>query len=741
MWNWRAKNARKQLIKLAPADASIEPLETRALLAGNVVASLNGSHLSVVGDAAANSIEITVLNNQVQLRGLNSTTINGVSNVFVVAANTDTVTGNVSISLGAGNDSVGFSRNVKLNGAVTVQGGDGNDTIAMTGATTRGTVSLFGQAGNDTFSLQDSTTDGFLGVSAGADNDLVSLSNMTLNGPMKITGEGGDDGVSFNDVTSNSYVKMNMGRGNDDVTIRNSSINDSLHIKMKQDEDAVMFDDNTFGGRVHVNLGRDNDGLIVRDTNTFNSLLSVQGGDSRRNGAADFPDGDVVNISSANVLNGGRRLVKTESTTVPTAGNNRFDAANTGLIARATAADTAATNLTSLKLSATATAAADRSLTSSGILITKDANVTISGTTLPGATVTIDADDDGQFDDGTVTADSLGAYTTTVVVTRQDLYTGDSVANDQLNGMQTITLRATLNTETADAFVNVDLIKSTNALVKFSGVTNTGTTEEYFVEMFSAEAPITVTNFLGYSTSGRFDDSIIHRSATTGGTGGTPFVIQGGGFTVDNGVVKSITTDAAITSEFNTARTNMRGTISMAHTGNTNSGTSQWFVNLADNPLNVPTSSTDTTGLRHTVFGRVVGNGMTTVDAIHALTEVDLSQETGASALNEVPLRTTFTDFARTLTGTVTTTVGSTQVVGTGTRFTTELGTSLTGGPRSRIQIGGQSFIVATIIDDTHLTVTVAPTVVSTAVVARADFANDNDFVRFASIAEVLKLT
>lgn len=741
MWNWRAKNTRKRLSKSAPADASIEPLESRALLAGNVVASLNGSHLTVVGDAAANSIEFTVLNNQVQLRGLNSTTINGSSDVFVIAANTDTVNGNVSISLGAGNDSVGFSRNVKLNGALTVQGGAGNDTIAFTGAILRGTTQLYGQDGNDTFSLQDSTTDGFLGIYGGTDNDIVSLKNMTINGPMQIKGGRGDDGVSFNDVTTNSHFKINMGRGNDDVTIRNSTINDSTHIKMKQGEDAVMLDDNTFGGRVHVNLGRDNDGLIVRDTNTFNSLLSVQGGDSRLNNSADFPDGDVVNINTANVLNGGSRLRKTESTTVPTAGNNRFDAANTGLIARATAADTAGTNLTSLKLSASATAAADRSLSSNGVLITKDANVTISGTTLPGAIVTIDADDDGQFDDGTVTADALGAYTITVVATRQDLYTGDSVTNDQLGGLQTISLRASLNAETADTSLDVDLIKSTNALVRFSGVTNTGATEEYFVEMFSTEAPGTVTNFLEYSTSGRFSDSIIHRSATTGSTTPTPFVIQGGGFTVENGVVKSITTDAAITSEFNTARTNIRGTISMAHTGNTNSGTSQWFINLADNPLDLPASSTDTTGLRHTVFGRVVGNGMTTVDAIHALTEVNLADETGSSALNEVPMRTTFTEFARTLTGTVTTTAGSTQVVGTGTRFTTELGTSLTGGPRSRIQIGGQSFIVASITDDTHLTVTLAPTTASTAVTARADFPNDNDFVRFASIAEVLNQT
>jgi|GEM_PF-437709 len=740
MWNWRAKNARKRLNKSAVTDPRVEHLETRALLAGNVVASLSGDHLNITGDVSANSIEITVLNNQVQLRGLDSTTINGSTDVFVIAQNTDTITGNVNIAMGASNDSVSFSRNVKFGGTLTVLGDDGNDTINSTGAIFRSTTRILGGDGNDTISLQDSTADGILFINGNQGDDLVSLKDMTTNGPLKIKGKDGNDGVSLNNVTSNGSVTIKMGHGDDDVTIRNSSINDSVLIKTRQDQDAVMFDDNTFGGRVHVNLGRDNDGLIVRDTNTFNGLFSVQGGDSRLNNAADFPDGDAVNIGSANVFNAGRRLIKTESTTATTAGNNRFDAATTGLIARATAADTAATNQTAMTLSATATAAADKSVTSDGVLITKDAAVTISGTTLPGATIALDTDDDGQFDDGSVTADATGAYTTTVTVTRQDLYTGDTTTNDQLSGRQTISLRASLAAETADTSVEVDLIKSTNALVKFSSVTNTGATQEYFIEMFSAEAPITVDNFLDYSTSGRYDNSIIHRSAETGTE--TPFVIQGGGFTVDDGVIGAVQQDASIASEFNTARTNMRGTISMAHTGNTNSGTSQWFVNLADNPLDIPTSPTDTTGLRHTVFGRVVGNGMTVVDAIHALTEVDLAQETSSSALNEVPLRTTFTDFARTLTGTVATTAGSSQIVGTGTKFTTELGAGVAAGsPRSRIQITGQTFIVVSIIDDTHLTVSLAPTTTGSAIAARADFANDDEFVRFTTIAETLKLT
>ena len=744
MWNWRAKNARKRSNKAIESERVVEHLETRALLAGNVVASLNGSHLTVTGDAADNAIDITVLNGGIQLRGLNSTKINGGTEAFIVAAGTDTMAGNVVLSMAGGNDSVSFTRGVKFNGYVDVHGESGNDSIAANGVTFKSEAYFWGYEGNDTFSLQATTVDGSLYIHGNQDDDLISLKTVTLNGPAEIKGQDGEDGVSLNDVTSNADLAIKTGFGNDDVTIHNSTINSSLLIKTKQDSDAVMLDDNTFGGRVHINLGRDNDGLMVRNTNTFNGAFSVQGGDSRQNPASDFSSGDAVSIDTANVFNQGRSLRKTEATTVSTAANDRFDKADTGLIARATAADTAGKNLGGISLSATAAAAnAAKALTSDGVLITKDANVTVSGSTLGGASIVVDADNDGQFDDATVTADAQGAYSIPITLTRRDFYTSDSTANDQLTGFQTIKIRSTLNSETTDATVTVDLIKDTNSLVKFSSTTDTGATQEYFVEMWNTEASKTVTNFLRYSTTGRFENTFIHRSPDN-------FVIQGGGFTVDGGVIKPVEAFVEpLQSEFNDARINNRGTISMAHTGNTNSGTSQWFVNVADNPLNVPTQAGQpVTALRHTVFGRVVGNGMTVVDAIEGLPRVDLTQEVGLTSppppgeglFQNLPFRGTFTDFARTLSGTITTTANSTQVVGVGTKFTTELfGTLQSGNPRSRIQINGESFFVASITDDTHLTLQLAPTTASTAVTAKTDFNNDNQFVRFESIAEVLK--
>lgn len=159
------------------------------------------------------------------------------------------------------------------------------------------------------------------------------------------------------------------------------------------------------------------------------------------------------------------------------------------------------------------------------------------------------------------------------------------------------------------------------------------------IELFPEDAPVTVANFLTYIESGRFEDSFIHRKVAG-------FIVQGGGFTfVDDGAVE-IPTDPPIVNEFKLS--NVRGTIAMAKaSGDPNSATSQWFINLADNSANL-----DAQNGGFTVFGRVVGDGMAVVDAIAALPTFNLG-----SAFTEIPLRNfsggqagadnlVFTDFA-----------------------------------------------------------------------------------------------
>jgi cyclophilin family peptidyl-prolyl cis-trans isomerase len=159
------------------------------------------------------------------------------------------------------------------------------------------------------------------------------------------------------------------------------------------------------------------------------------------------------------------------------------------------------------------------------------------------------------------------------------------------------------------------------------------------IGLFGQQKPITAANFLKYVDQGRYfaldpttgqsASSFIHRSVPG-------FVIQGGGFigTVDpadsnkqNAKPTQVLTFAPIQNE--PGISNKRGTIAMAQlAGNANSATSQWFINLADNGgppnnLDVQTTNNGVTSGPYTVFGRVLGSGMSVVDAIAALSRVN----------------------------------------------------------------------------------------------------------------------
>jgi cyclophilin family peptidyl-prolyl cis-trans isomerase len=118
------------------------------------------------------------------------------------------------------------------------------------------------------------------------------------------------------------------------------------------------------------------------------------------------------------------------------------------------------------------------------------------------------------------------------------------------------------------------------------------------VELYDQDKPVTVSNFLAYVRSGRFQNQIAHRLVPG-------FVIQGGGFTLATNTISPVPTFPPIRNEFATGRTlsNVFGTIAMAKLGgDTNSATSQWFLNLANNTF---LDAADTNNL-FVVFGHVI---------------------------------------------------------------------------------------------------------------------------------------
>lgn len=127
---------------------------------------------------------------------------------------------------------------------------------------------------------------------------------------------------------------------------------------------------------------------------------------------------------------------------------------------------------------------------------------------------------------------------------------------------------------------------------------------EVVIELWPDAAPATVENFLQYVRSGFYDGVIFHRVVPG-------FVVQAGGY--DAKMARKETRDP-IVNESKMSVKNARGTLSMARTSAPNSATSQFFINLQDNPsLNAKPNQPG-----YAVFGQVV-KGMEVVDKMAEL--------------------------------------------------------------------------------------------------------------------------
>ncbi len=125
------------------------------------------------------------------------------------------------------------------------------------------------------------------------------------------------------------------------------------------------------------------------------------------------------------------------------------------------------------------------------------------------------------------------------------------------------------------------------------------------IELDAKAAPKSVANFLSY-VNAKFYDSVAFHRVIDG------FMIQGGGFElVGKDLVQKKAKDP-IANEAKNGLKNVRGSIAMARTSDPNSATSQFFINVVDNPrLDHPQPD----GHGYAVFGRVI-NGLDVVDKI-----------------------------------------------------------------------------------------------------------------------------
>jgi peptidyl-prolyl cis-trans isomerase A (cyclophilin A) len=125
---------------------------------------------------------------------------------------------------------------------------------------------------------------------------------------------------------------------------------------------------------------------------------------------------------------------------------------------------------------------------------------------------------------------------------------------------------------------------------------------EIVLELDQEKAPKTVDNFLQYVKSGFYKGTIFHRVIDG-------FMIQAGGMDAQ---LHGRKTRPPIKNESNNGLSNAAYTVAMAREGNPDTATSQFFINVVDNPgLDFPNMN----GSGYTVFGKVV-KGQEVVDKI-----------------------------------------------------------------------------------------------------------------------------
>ncbi len=108
------------------------------------------------------------------------------------------------------------------------------------------------------------------------------------------------------------------------------------------------------------------------------------------------------------------------------------------------------------------------------------------------------------------------------------------------------------------------------------------------------DMPITTGNFKNLASQGVYDGTLFHRVVQD-------FVIQGG-----DASPKGITVPT-ISDELPNKHSNVRGSVAMAKSGQPNSATSQFFINVKDNSADLDSN--------YSVFGTVI-SGMEVVDTI-----------------------------------------------------------------------------------------------------------------------------
>lgn len=257
---FRSSAFQRELQEQRNLSFATECLESRVLLAGNVIVRDLAGMLSVTGDDLANEIQISeTLDNRYVITPLSGTTVNGSSDAFTTRVYENEPA--LVVRLRSGDDFAALT-NLSDMRAVLVDAGAGGDELTLTNVETRLRTSINTGDGNDSVTLSQVEAKGSFAVNLGGGNDSLIATN--IDGTLgRILAGPGDNVITMENA---DFIRFNFvgGQGSDDVTLSGLQSEIELVASFNLGEGNDTLSISSFQATtLNVNAGTGDDSVIV----------------------------------------------------------------------------------------------------------------------------------------------------------------------------------------------------------------------------------------------------------------------------------------------------------------------------------------------------------------------------------------------------------------------------------------------------------------------------------------------
>ena len=310
---------------------AFERLESRLLLAGNVLVSLTESGLQITGDDQSNDVELVAAPGALSLKGRLGTTINGTDAPFVVSASSTTLDRDLIVRLLGGNDVFSVGTDVTIRGPVHVSLGTGDDQFNLTGSSLVERLRVDTGAGVDSVSLNRLVAEEDVIVNS-SDSLLMAISESTLRQSLAVSGGAAADTIVLNTTTVTGGVSLRTGRGDDNILLKGSTLLSSLYVDAGSGRDVAWIDGTAVSGRTSLWMRQGDDSVRIQGNTVLSRTLVV--------GA--LLGADQLEIAATASI-GAVRKYGHPGSTIDTTQKERIEGTPAGALSRATSLVNAAT--------------------------------------------------------------------------------------------------------------------------------------------------------------------------------------------------------------------------------------------------------------------------------------------------------------------------------------------------------------------------------------------------------------